>query len=74
MIDTDKTGLNNTTLSRIIKLIAENVAKAKVEELAAKIEKSSRDEIKDFIKNDLIEDAYEEYFDESCYEKQITIL
>lgn len=69
LIDTDKTGLNNTTLSRIIKLIAENVAKAKVEELAAKIEKSSRDEIKDFIKNDLIEDAYEEYFDESCYEK-----
>lgn len=69
LIDSSKASMKNTTLSRIIKLIAENVAKAKVEELAAKIEKSSRDEIKDFIKNDLIEDAYEEYFDESCYEK-----
>ena len=69
LIDTGKTGLNNTTLSRIIKLIAENVAKAKVEELATKMENDSREEIKNFIKSALIEDAYEEYFDESCYEK-----
>lgn len=67
LIDSSKASMKNTTLSRIIKSIAENVAKAKVEELASMMEGSSREEIKEYIKNDLIEDAYEEYFDESCY-------
>lgn len=70
LIDSGKASMKNTTLSRIIKSIAENVAKAKVEELASMMEHYSREEVKDYIKNDLIKDAYEEYFDESCYKQR----
>lgn len=70
LIDDGKTSLNTTTLTRIIKSIANNVANAKVGELNEKIQHNTREEIKTFIKNDLIQEAYEEYFDESCFEKQ----
>lgn len=70
LIDDSKTGLNNTTLTRIINAIANNVKNAKVGELDEKIQHSTREEIKTFIKKDLIKEAYEEYFDESCFEKQ----
>lgn len=68
LIDNGKTKLNNTTLTRIINAIAGNIAQAKIDELNKIIAEGNRD-IKEIIKSNLLTDAYEEYFDEDCYDE-----
>ena len=70
LIDNGKTNLNTTTLSRIIKAIAINIANAKVEELDEKMQCNNREEIKMFINKNLIKEIYEEYFGEDWLKKQ----
>ena len=72
LIDSGKTNLNTTTLSMIIKTIAQNVADAKLAELVALYnDKKDIDIIKDYIKNNLDKDVYDAYFDETCFKKGI---
>lgn len=70
LIDSGKIKLNNTTLTSIIKSIAINVSNAKFAELSGYLQENHNIcEIEEYIKSNLDLDAYNAYFDTTCYKK-----